>query len=191
MGFNIILKTARAAASVSQALLSDASGIPISSISFFENGRRVPRYDTAQKVLSRTGHRLVLAHTIRPSAVEVADQISSDVVAQDNGGAFRSLIQFSDDLVAEFGVNKYALVLAEPAATGDPAWDAALAAIVEYRFNQAGLVPPAWVFDQQRVSATKVTLSGSRIKIDVPESAVAREFLDRNLLIAATSLESV
>lgn len=43
------------------------------------------------------------------------------------------------------------LAIAEPEPTGDPVWDASLAALVTWRLGEGGLPAPTWATDSSRV----------------------------------------
>lgn len=126
---------------------------------------------------------------VRTGAAEAAAIIRDSLESGDIATAFRALIQLSDNLCAETGVNRLALAQTVPEPTGEIAWDAAIAGITQYRLNQARLLSPEWV-ERPRADVPTV-ISGSRRTRSVDPADVPAELRDRNVLIESATLESV
>lgn len=90
----------------------------------------------AQHLAITIGGRAMVAST----AAVLAAYISDDNLE----GAYRQLIQISDDLVAVDPATAVVLAYAPPRSAA-PEWDAAIAGVTEYRLNQKGAPLPAWL----------------------------------------------
>lgn len=82
------------------------------------------------RLLGASGHRLYSAPTRRDDAATVAAEIRQLLAVGDKDRALSALLQLNDNLVAERGLVRGILGLAEPESTRDPVWDAALPAFV-------------------------------------------------------------
>lgn len=109
----------------------------------------------------------------------------------DKHSALRELIQLSDNLVAERGLVRGVLGLAEPEPTGDRAWDAALAALVDLRLSEEGLPAPEWVDSPSRRLRTPRTLDVDPADPIPSPDDVPAEFLERGVLVWRDALASV
>lgn len=128
---------------------------------------------------------------MRSDAVTIAAKIAESVSTRDAARAFRLFIQLADNLAAEHGVIRVALTVSEPASTGSDHWDAALAAVCEYRLNQESLPMPSWVHDTRRTLAAPWLLTVSDdTPVPVDIDVVPAEFRSRGVLFEAASLES-
>ena len=142
---------------------------------------------------------------VRADAAIIARQISAALTARDlsepanTARAFRRFIQLADNLAAETGLARHSLTLAEPAPVLDqqghssehPAhWDAAIAALCEYRLNEESLPVPAWI--RARAGTPDSPWSPRTSIYDIPAdlTQVPPQFLSRGILIEAAALES-
>ncbi|TFD70421.1 helix-turn-helix domain-containing protein [Cryobacterium fucosi] len=205
MSATILASAARAASGLSQTELAVRSGIAGSSLSLIEHGKREPTFATLESLLRATRHSVVTIPTVRSDAARIAADIRRDLVGSDDASstdvvkreasAFRRFLQLADNLQAERGATRVGLTLTEPASTGSAHWDAAIAALCEYRLSADALPVPDWVF----ASAASASGSSSALwaprtsEYDIPvdETAVPAEFLRRGILIEAATLESV
>lgn len=191
MDFSVLFKAVRGASRLSQALLSEKSGLAIPNLSAFENGRREPRFSTAEAVLNASGYQLIAVATTRSTVADLATVIADDLAAGDTQSAFRMVIQINDNLVGEKGANKLAVALTPPASVGDVYWDATIAGVVEYRLNQFKLPSPEWVFDAWRSAKTKSELAVASWRFEIEDQDVPSELLKRNVLVDRVEFESV
>lgn len=145
-----LLRAARKSRGLSQTELAARARVHQSRVSRSERDREAPGFDTVDRLLAGAGHRLYSAPTRRDDAATVADAIRRALRAGDRQRALRELVQLNDNLVAERGLIRGVLALAEPASVGDRAWDAAIAALVAWRLGEEGLPVPAWVDDPSR-----------------------------------------
>ena len=103
----------------------------------------------------------------------------------------RALLQLNDNLVAERGLVRGVLGLAEPESTKDPVWDAAIAGLVAWRLREEGLPAPDWVNAPSRHLSTPRTLGVDPADPAPPESEVPREFAERGVHVWRDTFASV
>lgn len=190
MSIATLSRAARQSREVSQARLAALSGMPASTISFIENGQRVPRVDTLDALLRRTGSRLAISPTTRTTALEAAAEIRRHLTAGDERQAFRRWLAFNDDLAAETATNRVVLTAYPPAPTGSALYDAALAALVEYRLRKVGAPLPDWVSASPALTSPTV-FTDSRYVTAAELGLIPDEFARRGVLIDLESLGSV
>ncbi|WP_104196241.1 helix-turn-helix domain-containing protein [Cryobacterium sp. M15] len=219
MTATILARAARAASGLSQSELSRRSGIAGSSLSLIENGKRDPTVSTLEALLGKTQHILVTIPTVRADAARIADQISAaladastsdaalantaladttlantafgSVGVANTAHAFRRFIQLADNLAAEAGATRVGLTLTEPAPTGSAHWDAAIAALCEYRLNADALPVPEWITAQVGNPDEPWQPRTTRYNILADPAEVPPEFLRRGILIEAATLVSI
>ena len=188
MAASTLLRSSRLARGITQSDLAARADTSQSEISTIENGKRVPTVDTLERLLRQTGHRIIAVPGFGTDATETSDRIGA---AASKDAAVRAFLDYSDSLSNATGVDRVVLGIAEPHPTGSPAWDAALAALVDYWFNKSRLPKPAWITAASRtLSAPQSPQLGA---YDLPPELVdiPPEFLLRNVLIELTTLESV
>lgn len=83
------------------------------------------------------------------------------------------------------------LGLAEPESTKNPAWDAAIAALVAWRLGQDRIPLPAWVDNQGRFLSEPRTLNVDPADPVPPKSEVPEEFVKRGILVWRDTFASV
>lgn len=185
-----LVRAARKSRRLTQEQLATRALIDQGSVSRSERGRDAS-FETIDRLLGGAGHRLYSAPTRRDDAATVAAEIRRQLAAGDKDRAQRALLQLNDNLVAEHGLVRGILGLAEPESTRDPVWDAALAALVAWRLGEQGIPLPAWVNLEGRF------LEGQRIlEVDPadpvpPLSEVPTEFAARGVLVWRATFESV
>jgi len=187
---SVLLRAARKSRGLTQKDLAQRSNVDQGRVSRVESGREA-EFSTIERFLSGTGHRLYSAPTRRDDAATIAAAIRGYLRAGDKHSALRELIQLSDNLDSEHGLVRGVLGLAEPEPTGDRAWDAALAALVDLRLSEEGLPSPAWVDAPNRQLRAPRTLDVDPADpIPAPEDVPA-EFLERGVLVWRDTLASV
>ncbi|WP_372984729.1 helix-turn-helix domain-containing protein [Microbacterium sp.] len=187
---SVLLRAARKSRGLTQKDLAQRSNVDQGRVSRVESGREA-EFSTIERFLSGTGHRLYSAPTRRDDAATIAAAIRRYLRAGDKYSALRELIQLSDNLDSEHGLVRGVLGLAEPEPTGDRAWDAALAALVDLRLSEEGLPSPAWVDAPNRQLRAPRTLDVDPADpIPAPEDVPA-EFLERGVLVWRDTLASV
>lgn len=195
MSATILARAARAASGLSQSAIARLSGIASSSLSQIEHGKRDPTVATLESLLRATRHTIVTIPTVHSDAARIASGISADLAddstekAEPN--AFRRWLQLADNLAAERGATRVGLTLTEPEPTGSAQWDAAIAALCEYRLNADSLPVPDWVGARLGNPDSPWAPRTSDYDIPVDTDQVPAEFLKRGILIEAATLESV
>lgn len=185
-----LVRAARKSRGLTQRDLADRIQIDQGRVSRFEAGREA-EFSTIERLLSAAGHRLYSAPTRRDDAATLTAEIRAHLRAGDKLSALRAFIQLSDNLVAEHGLVRGILGLAEPELTGDAAWDAAIAALVDLRLSEEGLPTPDWVDAPSRRLAKPRTLDVDPADpVPTPED-VPPEFAERGVLVWRDTLESV
>lgn len=191
MTAGVLARSARAASGLTQSELAIRSGIAGSSLSLIEHGKRGPTMATLEALLRATRHTVVTVPTVRSDAARIASEIRAALSDSDDPLAFRRFLQLADNLAAEHGATRVGLTLTEPAPTGSEQWDAAIAALCEFRLNADGLPVPEWVISLAR--SPDVSWGPRTSDYDIPADAtqVPNEFLRRGILIEAATLESI
>lgn len=200
MTATLLASASRAASGLSQTELAALSGIASSSLSLIEHGKREPTYATLDTLLRATRHSVVTIPTVRSDAARIAADIGRELAGGDDvdtaasssrdASVFRRFLQLADNLQAERGATKVGLTLTEPVPTGSAEWDAAIAALCEYRLNADALPVPEWVLERRGSRSAPWAPRTSDYDIPVDETAVPGEFLRRGILIEAATLES-
>ena len=190
MTARILACASRASSGLTQVELAGRSGVAGSSLSLIEHGKREPTVATLETILRATRHSVVTIPTVRSDAARIASQITRAISRKDDEAIFKRFIQLADNLAAETGATRVGLTLTEPAPTGSDRWDAAIAALCEYRLNAGKLPVPNWIRMRKGRSDDRWTPRTSNYKIDVDIKSVPREFLHRGILIEAQALES-
>lgn len=166
-------------------------GLDQARVSRAESGHENPRFDTVDKLLAATGHRLYSVPTRRDDAASIASDIRESVDAKDLKRALRQLIQLNDNLVAESGLVRGVLGLAQPESTGKKLWDAAIAAIVAWRLNEQNLPLPDWVSDPSRTLTRSRPLSADPADPIPGRPDIPDEFAERGVLVWRDTFASV
>lgn len=185
-----LIRAARKSHRLTQGQLADRAQIDQGSVSRSERGRDAG-YSTIDRLLAGAGHRLYSAPTRRDDAATAAAEIRKRLREGDKDRALRALLQLNDNLLAEHGLVRGILGLAEPESTGDLVWDAAIAALVAWRLDAEGIPLPAWVDQQGRFLAEPQTLEVDPADPVPPRSEVPDEFAERGVLAWRDTFASV
>lgn len=186
-----LVRAARRSRGLTQHELAQRAQVDQSRVSRSESRDEDPRFATADRLLAGAGHRLYSAPTRRDDAATAATSIRELLREGRPDSAFRHLVQLNDDLVAERGLVRGVLTLAEPEPTGDSVWDAAIAALVAWRLDDDGLPHPAWLAKPDRTLAIPQPLLVDPAD-PVPSAAdVPPQFAARGVLAWEDSFASV
>ena len=116
---------------------------------------------------------------------EAAIFIRVALAASNHGSAIRMLTEAIARLLGSGGRNLPAGTLDEPASTGDPHFDAVLAAAVLYAVGLCGFVPPAWAVEAAGLPDERV-YGGDGFESDAYKGFIRAStpavFLERNIL---------
>lgn len=185
-----LVRAARKSRRLTQDQLAERTRIDQAAVSRSERGRDA-EFSTIDRLLAGAGHRLYSAPTRRDDAATAAAEIRQRLRDGDKDRALRALIQLNDNLVAERGLVRGVLGLAEPEPTKSPVWDAALAAVVAWRLRDEGLPTPGWVDAPSRFLRERRGLEVDAADPLPPESEVPEEFAKRGVLVWRDTFASV
>lgn len=185
-----MVRAARKSRGLTQQTLAQRAGIDQASVSRSERGRDA-EFNTINRLLAGAGHRLYSAPTRRDDAAAVAAEIRGSLRNDDKDRALRALIQLSDNLLAEQGLTRAVLAIAEPESTKSGVWDAALAGVVAWRLRDAGLPTPEWTESPERFLANPEFLRIDPSDPLPPADRVPVEFARRGVLAWRDTFESV
>jgi transcriptional regulator with XRE-family HTH domain len=191
MSASALLRASRLSARFSQVELAERAATSQPDVSAIESGKRVPTVDTLERLLQRTGHRLIAVPGLGPDAVETAERIAAAVRAGNRDGALRAFIDYSDRLAHAGRAERIILSYVEPGPTASHAWDAALAAVSDYWLNKSNLPRSDWMMDPARTLASPEAPHLGDLDLAADRDEVPNEFLRRNVLIERTTLASV
>jgi transcriptional regulator with XRE-family HTH domain len=177
-----LVRAARKSRRLTQEQLARISRTDQGSVSRSERGRDAD-FSTIDRLLAGAGHRLYSAPTRRDDAAAAAAEIRRRLRDSDKDRALRALLQLNDNLLAEHGLVRGVLGVAEPEPTGDPAWDAAIAALIAWRLAEERVPLPTWVEQADRFLARTRTLNVDRADPVPPLSEVPDEFARRGVLV--------
>lgn len=185
-----LVRAARKSRRLTQEQLAERARVDQPTISRSERGRDAA-FQTVDRLLGGAGHRLYSAPTRRDDAATVAGEIRTCLQRGDKDRALRALIQLDDNLVAEHGLVRGVLGLAEPESTKHPVWDAAIAAVVARRLRDEGLPAPDWVDAPHRYLDRPQELGVDPADPTPPASEVPEEFAKRGVLAWRDTFASV
>jgi transcriptional regulator with XRE-family HTH domain len=187
---SVLVRAARKSRRLTQEQLAELSHVDQGSVSRTERGRDAA-FRTIDRLLAVAGHGLYSAPTRRDDAATIAAEIRAQLRAGDKDRALRALLQLNDNLVAEHGLVRGILGLAEPESTSDPVWDAAIAALVAWRLGEEDVPVPAWVDNQARFLIDPRTLEVDPADPMPPRAEIPAEFAKRGVLAWRDTFASV
>jgi hypothetical protein len=122
------------------------------------------------------------------NAFGTATRIALALDRGEGDSALRAFLDYADELERQDVTARFQLASVEPGLTGSPAWDAALAALVDLRL----IAPkPPWIESPNRFLASPQTPQLGAYDLPPDLSDVPPEFLRRNILIERRTLQSV
>lgn len=183
-----LLRGARRARGLSQRALADRARMTQPALAAIESSEHDTRGATLERLIGAAGYGLFALPTLARSAADWADEIFQELRSsrRSEAVAFRALIGLSDDLSACDADIRVALCVAPAPLTGEPAFDAAVAAVVEHHLERDRLPIPAWVYEPQRVLPTPWVVT-----LGVGEDEVPPAFRRHGVLLAESELASV
>ncbi len=147
-----VVRAARTRARLTQAELAELADTSQSAVAAYETGAREPTLAVLDRLIRATGHVLGLEVEPDPDLFRLTDLADEIMAAPDEAVRLRLVFEFLRAAASD-GHPLRVLVAPEPAPTGDPRFDALLAAVAEDRCVHAGIPPPAWVHDDRRFLA--------------------------------------
>ncbi|KJL37744.1 transcriptional regulator with XRE-family HTH domain [Microbacterium terrae] len=185
-----LVRAARKSRGLTQQRLAERTRIDQARVSRSERGRDA-EFSTVARLLAGAGHRLYSAPTQRDDAATTAAETRAHLRAGDKERALRALLQLNDNLVAEHGLVRGVLGLAEPELTRDRVWDAAIAGLVAWRLGEEGLPAPEWVNHPGRFLDEPRGLDVDPADPVPPLSEVPDAFAERGVLVWRDTFASV
>lgn len=185
-----LVRAARKSRGLTQQRLAERTRIDQARVSRSERGRDA-EFSTVARLLAGAGHRLYSAPTQRDDAATAAAEIRERLRTGDRERALRALLQLNDNLVAEHGLVRGVLGLAEPEPTRDRVWDAAIAGLVAWRLGEDALPAPEWVNGPTRFLAAPRGLDVDPADPVPPLSEVPEAFAQRGVLVWRDTFASV
>jgi transcriptional regulator with XRE-family HTH domain len=145
-----MLRDARRGAALTQVGLARRASTAQSAVAAYETGTRTPNLDTFRRLLRACGYEIDIVARPRlrrgaSSLAELVTSIAQDLAADDEQSALRLIFGFADDFRGSGRPGQIALIAAEPTPTGDPRFDAVLAATAEYFAAESCIAAPDWV----------------------------------------------
>jgi transcriptional regulator with XRE-family HTH domain len=145
-----LIRSARAAAGITQVELAARAGTTQSAVAAYESGARRPNLATISRLLDGCEHdvELLARPRVRRGAASLAElsaTISEDLSGGRERDALRLLFGFADDFRGSSRPGRVALIAEEPPPTGDARFDAALGGVAELFAAEGGIAAPAWV----------------------------------------------
>ncbi|HEV7813422.1 MAG TPA: helix-turn-helix transcriptional regulator [Leifsonia sp.] len=187
MAASTLLRSSRLASGITQGDLAVRAKTSQPEISTIESGKKIPTVDTLERLLRQTGHRIIAVPGSGADATETAERIAS---SSSNDSALRAFLDYSDGLARAAGVDRVVLGIAEPPSTGSAAWDAALAALVDYWLGKSRLPKPEWINSRSRFLVTPRSPQLGEYDLAPELADVPQEFRRRNVLVERATLES-
>lgn len=182
------LRRARIDSGLSLRALAHRAGIAETNLSTIEHHRRDPTAGTVDRLAAALGVRLIpIATGDRATAADTAIAIAAHLRSGDTGRAYRTVVQLADDL-DDADPYLRLLLTAERATTGDSGWDAFIAAVTEWRLDQAGLPAPAWTLAS--TNGPRPTWYPPGAVLPARPDHVAEPFRRRGVLVEADELAS-
>jgi len=146
-----LVKAARMRAGLTQAQLAELADTSQSAIAAYEAGEREPTIPVLQRMVSATGHRLLIEIDSNRSLYRLSD-LALDIKKmpkRDITKRMRLVFEFLRG-AEEDGHSLQLLITAEPQLTGDTRFDVLLAAVGEYLAVKHDIPPPRWVQSKTR-----------------------------------------
>lgn len=144
-----LLRGARRAAGLTQAELAGLAGTSQSAIAAYEGGKRRPTLPVLERLVQATGHLLAVGHEPDPTVFRLADLAEQILATPDEQRRLRLAFEFLR-AAAEDGHSLRLLVAKRPRATGEPRFDALLAAMAEDLCVRSDLSVPPWALEDDR-----------------------------------------
>ena len=190
-----MIRSARQAAGITQLEVAERAGTTQPAVAAYESGARTPSLTTLVRLLDACDHDVdvITRPRMRRGAAALADlsqTIREDLEDGREQDALRLLFGFADDFRGSSRPGAIELIADEPAATGDPRFDAALAGVAEFFAGERGIPAPGWVdrpnrfveplwFVASRPAFDAYTLANTPATFARHGVLIAREVFDR------------
>lgn len=157
------LRRARVENGLSQAVLASRAGVDQSMVSTYERARRVPSWETFDRLIRGAGAVPELrVEPLADNALTLADVGRHLATGRDDGRRRRVVLDFIGRFWDTPPDHRRALLVDRPDATGDARWDALLGAMAEHLAFHEAVDPPEWCMEPDRF------LEGAWYWVDLP-----------------------
>jgi transcriptional regulator with XRE-family HTH domain len=147
-----VVRQMRAASGLSLRALARAAGLATSTVHRIEQGRLHPTVATLERMAEAAGMRLSIeTHAdYAGSLVGLALSIRDDIAQDDRSSAVRKAAELAHRFEHAGPEARQRMISAEPPDTGDPGWNAFVAALAEWLAVRAGVPTPEWAHRPDR-----------------------------------------
>lgn len=150
-----LIKQARRDAGITQLEMARRAKTAQPAVAAYESGVRTPTLATLERLLDACEHdlRLIASPRTRRGAAsleQLSPEIAEDLALAREHDALRLLFGFADDFRGSSRPGQISLIRKEPAGTGDPRFDAALAGTAEFFAREGNIAAPSWVEEPSR-----------------------------------------
>lgn len=183
-----LLRETRRAKGLTQRALADRAQVTQPALAAIESSEHDTRGATLERLIGAAGYGLFALPTRAGSAADWADEIFQELrsARRSEAVAFRAVIALNDDLSTADPDVRVALCVAPPPPSGEPKFDAAIAAVVEHHLEKDHLPIPNWVHEPERTLSTPWAATPGIDNHEVPPA-----FQRHGVLLAASELASV
>ena len=140
-----LLRSTRTSHGISQRALAAAAGVRQPGVAAVESGSEDATVSRLERLLNELGSQLTVLPTRRRPVWAAGEDVRRALDVGDVRTAWREVIQLNDDLRGADRATCVALAIAPPGRTGDPRFDALIAAVTDYALVDARLPRPAWL----------------------------------------------
>lgn len=149
MTTSALLRSARQSRGISQRALAKAAGIHQPRIAALESAAEDATVGRLEDLLRKLGHQVTLIPSNRRPAWAAGEDVKRALVDGDERTAWREVIQLNDDLRAVDPATCVVLSATPPSGTGDPRFDALVAAVTDAAITDRRLPRPTWLNDEK------------------------------------------
>lgn len=147
-----MVRQIRADAGLSVRALAEAAGVAASTVHRIERGEFQPTVPTLRRIVEAAGMLLRIEPQLdySISIVGLARSIRTDLARGDQAWPVRKAAELAGRFRRADPDTQRRMIAAEPPETGDPRWDAFLAALAEWLAVRADLPTPPWTLQSDR-----------------------------------------
>lgn len=138
------LRVHREARGMSQSAVARRMGTSQPAVARMENAGADPRLGTLQRYAEAVGVDVEVTASHRPDVPAVAEAIREELASDHFDTAWRHVLQLGDDLRRANAGTLARALRREPERTGDPRFDALIAAVCERAAHRFGVPAPGW-----------------------------------------------
>lgn len=175
---------------ITAAQVAARSGLQTSNLYALEHGHRRPTVTTLERAAAGLGLRLLAVDVGNQAlASDIADAIAGHDASGAEELAYRAYIQLNNQLAASSATTQVLLTVTPPRHISRE-WDAALAALVEWRLTEKGAPVPDWAAENAGLNGEHWAPWPAIRLLDADLDLVPEPFLRRGIWLEAGELES-